>query len=104
MDWQTTSVILGVLGTIAVAIIRLAPERKQTVGKMEQEAQQDLEQSTTEKLDRIQSDVNDLEVDVGKLQTQQSNTAQEITGIRSQLNDLRNDVVSLRQWLMERRT
>jgi predicted nucleic acid-binding Zn-ribbon protein len=71
--------------------------------KLDQQLEQ--EQTTIEKLDRIQEDVKDLEIAVGKLETQQTTTTASLTGIRNQidnqLSEVRKEVSELRKWLMD---
>lgn len=85
MNWEAVTVIIGVLGTIAVAIIKFAPAKKGSGMEMEPQQSQSLEQ----KIDRLQEDVNQIEVDVGILKSNSSRAEADVTGLRNELSALR---------------
>lgn len=65
------------------------------------EMRPDLELKIEQKIDRIQEDVNQLEVCVGNLQGEQKRTATDITGMRNEMSELRRELGALRTWLNE---
>ncbi len=97
MDWQTVTVIVGVLGTIVAAILKFAPERRGRTVEMKPQQHKTLE----EKLDKLQDDVSEIEGAVKVLENTSQRAEKDIVGLRGQIEGMRTEISSLKDMIVK---
>lgn len=91
MGWEAAAVLIAaILGISAPLTAKM--NRRRSMSGQEMSPQQELH--LTEKIDRIQSDVNALEIDMAKVQKDTEQAAREIGSIHQELKDLRQMITN----------
>lgn len=86
MTWEYASIIIAAFISATVAMLKLAPPRRGRVMEMKPTQNDKLE----EKLDRLQEDVNQIEVDVGTLKKTSERSERDVSDIRKEISLLKD--------------